>query len=211
MSSVDPFERALDRPHPSVQPPRDEARSGAAAERRAQVSLMAEFAEAEDLLEAVRRARAAGYRRIEAHAPFALEGLDEALGLKRTRLPRLMLIFGLLGGVSAFLLQGYLAALDYPLNAGGRPYFSWPPFALLAFEFTVLGAALAGFVGMLVLNGLPRLHHPVFGAADFERASLDRFFLAIDAADPGFEPGETRRFLESLRPLAVMEVEDEKA
>jgi hypothetical protein len=169
---------------------------------------MAEFAGADELLEAARRAREAGYRRLDAYAPFAIEGLDEALGLRRTRLPRLMLVFGLLGGISAFLLQAYLAAVDYPLNAGGRPYFSWPPFALLAFEFTVLGAALAGFVGMLALNGLPRLYDPVFDAPDFERGSQDRFFLVIDGVDPKFEAEAVRAFLESLQPLAVVEVGD---
>jgi hypothetical protein len=172
--------------------------------------MMAEFAGADELLEAARRAREAGYRRLEAYAPFAVEGLDEALGLRRrTGVPRIMLVFGLLGGLSAFLLQGYLAAVDYPLDAGGKPYFSWPPFALLAFEFTVLGAALAGFVGMLVLNGLPRLYDPVFDAPDFGRGSQDRFFLRVDAADRKFEPEAVRRFLESLQPLAVVEVGDE--
>jgi hypothetical protein len=172
-------------------------------------TLMAEFASAEQVLAAARRARAEGYRRIEAYAPFAIEGLDEALDLPKTRLPRLILIFGLLGGVSAFLLQAWLAAVDYPLNAGGRPYFSWPPFTLVTFEFTVLGAALAGFFGMLARNGLPRLHHPSFGARDFERASQDRFFLTIEADDPRFEPEAARRFLNSLRPIAVVEVGDE--
>jgi hypothetical protein len=172
-------------------------------------ALMAEFASAEQVLAAARRARAEGYRRIEAYAPFAVEGLDEALGLPKTRLPRLILICGLLGGISAFLLQAYLAAVDYPLNAGGRPYFSWPPFTLPAFEFTVLGAALAGFFGMLARNGLPRLHHPVFGAEDFERASQDRFFLAIEAEDPLFELETVRRFLASLQSVAIVEVGDE--
>lgn len=172
-------------------------------------ALMAEFASAEQILHAARRARAEGYLRIEAYVPFAVEGLDEALGLPKTRLPRLILICGLLGGISAFLLQAYLAAVDYPLNAGGRPYFSWPPFTLPAFEFTVLGAALAGFFGMLARNGLPRLYHPVFGAQDFERASQDRFFLMIEADDPRFEPEAARRFLASLQPVAIVEVGDE--
>jgi hypothetical protein len=177
--------------------------------QQSRASLMAEFAAADALLEAVRRAREAGYRRLETYAPFAIEGLDEALGLRRTRVPWIMLIFGILGGLSAFLLQWYLAAADYPLNAGGKPYFSWPPFALLAFEFTVLGAALAGFIGMLALNGLPKLYDPVFDAPDFERGSQDRFFLRIDSADPRRGPREVREFLESLRPLAVVEVRDE--
>lgn len=172
--------------------------------------VMAEFAGAKALLEAARRARAAGYRRIEAFTPFAVEGLDEALDLPRTRLPWIMLACGLLGAVSTFLLQAWLAAVDFPLNAGGRPYFSWPPFTILSFEIMVLAAAVSGFLGMLALNGLPRLHHPVFGAAGFERASQDRFFLLLEADDRGFEADAARRFLESLHPLAVTEVGDDQ-
>jgi hypothetical protein len=172
-------------------------------------SWLAEFATAEQLLDATGRARTAGYRRIEAYAPFAVPGLDEALDLPATRLPRWMLLFGIFGGASAFLLQAYLAAVDFPLNAGGRPYFSWPPFTLVSFEFTVLGAALAGFFGMLALNGLPRPYHPIFDAINFDRASQDRFFLMIDSEDPEFDPDSTRRFLESLNPIAVTKVNRE--
>lgn len=168
-------------------------------------SWLAEFETAEQLLNAVVRTRTAGYRRIEAYAPFAVPGLDEALDLPATPLPRWMLMFGILGGVSAFLLQAYLAAV-YPLNAGGRPYFSWPSFTPVTFEFTVLGAALAGFFGMLALNGLPRPYHPIFDATNFDRASQDRFFLMIDSDDPEFDPDSTRRFLDSLNPIAVTEV-----
>lgn len=209
MSSAEEFgtETLLDHPRVASLSRMEETATHGAVHPRHRPSLMAEFAGADELLEAARRAREAGYLRLEAYAPFAVEGLDEALGLRRrTGVPRIMLVFGLLGGLSAFLLQGYLAAVDYPLDAGGKPYFSWPPFALLAFEFTVLGAALAGFVGMLVLNGLPRLYDPVFDAPDFGRGSQDRFFLRVDAADPG----AVRDFLESLRPLAVVEVKNEE-
>jgi hypothetical protein len=211
MSSAEEFDAggSGDRPRPGQSAPALENPAQVADYRRRRVSLLAEFAGADELLDAARHARTAGFRQLEAYAPFAVEGLDEALGLGRTRLPRIVLIFGILGGLSAFLLQGYLAAVDYPLNAGGKPYFSWPPFALLAFEFTVLGAALAGFVGMLALNGLPRLYDPVFDAPDFERASQDRFFLRIDTAGAGREPEQARQFLESLRSLAVVEVGNE--
>lgn len=167
--------------------------------------LLAEFAGADGLLAAARQARAAGYARLEAYAPCAVPGLDEALGLGETGVPPLMLAFGTLGGTGAFLLQAYLAAVDYPLNAGGRPFFSWPPFVLVAFELTVLGAALAGFIGMLALNGLPRLHHPVFEAPGFERCSQDRYFLALGTAH---DPAAARAFLEGLGALAVREVDD---
>jgi hypothetical protein len=168
--------------------------------------LMAEFETPEQLLEAVRRARTAGYRRIDAYAPFAVEGLAEALNFREVRLPFIILLCGALSGAAAFLFQYHIAVIDFPLNVGGRPYDSWPAFTLITFEFTVLGAALAAFVGMLAFNGLPLPYHPVFNVEDFGQASQDRFFLCIEARDPLFEIVATRQFLSDLHPLGIQEV-----
>jgi len=112
---------------------------------------------------------------------------------------------GLTGGSGAYLMQYYAMAMDYPLNIGGRPLHSWPSFIPITFELTVLAAALSAIIGSLLLNGLPRLHHPVFNLKAFERASLDRFFLCIEADDPKFDREATRRFLQNQRPLSVEE------
>jgi hypothetical protein len=168
--------------------------------------LLAEFKTPEELLEAARRARAAGYRRIEAYAPFPVEGLVEAVGSYKDHMPLITLIGGVLGGGGGYFMQWYSAVIAYPINLGGRPYHSWPSFIPVTFELTVLGAALFAVIGMLALNGLPKLYHPLFNVADFGLAARNRFFLCLRRTDPRYEPEETRQFLVSLGPLAVTEV-----
>jgi hypothetical protein len=168
--------------------------------------LMAEFDTPDELVAATRRARAAGYRKIEAYSPFPIEELAEVLDFRRTWVPAIVLAGGVLGGISGYLLQYYVAVISYPINVGGRPLNSWPAFVPVTFEMTILGAALFAVVGMLALNGLPMPYHPVFNVPEFGRATRDRFFLCIEASDPGFHPEGTRRFLESLKPREVSDV-----
>ena len=130
--------------------------------------LIAEFADERALVDAARRARAEGYRNIDAYAPFSVEGLSDALGFRKDRVALITLLGGIVGGAGVYFLQWYTAVIDYPINAGGRPLHSWPAFIPATFEMTVLGAALAAFFGMLILNGLPRLNHPIFDAPDFD-------------------------------------------
>ncbi len=178
-------------------------------ERRPAVyGLMAEFDNPRSLLDATQRAYRQGYRQMDAYTPFPVEGLAEAIGAHRTRVPLIVLIGGLIGCFGGFFLQYYIAAIYWPIIVGGRPFNSWPAFIPVTFELTVLCAALAAFLGMLALNGLPQPHHPVFNAPRFEMASRDRFFLCIESSDPKFEAAETRRFLESLKAREVSDVED---
>ena len=139
------------------------------------------------MLEAARRAHAGGYRQMDAYSPFPVEGLAEAIGFHRTRLPLIVLLGGIAGGVGGYLLQYYTAVIDYPLNVGGRPLHSWPSFIPVTFETTVLIAALAAVLGMLALNGLPRPYHPVFNVPRFEMASRNLFFLCIESTDALFD------------------------
>jgi len=168
--------------------------------------LIAEFEDEAALVDAARRARDDGYRNVDAYAPFSVEGLSDALGFRKDKVALIALLGGIFGGVGIYVLQWYTAVIDYPINAGGRPLHSWPAFIPATFETTVLGAALAAFFGMLILNGLPRLNHPIFNAPDFDLASRNRFFLCIEAVDPRFDVGRTRQFLEGLAPLKVGEV-----
>ncbi|GAA4327701.1 DUF3341 domain-containing protein [Pigmentiphaga soli] len=167
--------------------------------------IMAEFRSAEALLAAARAVRAAGARRVEAYSPMPVEGLAEELGHKGSAMPRVTLLAGIAGGVGGYLMQWYAAAVAYPINVGGRPLHSWPMFIPVAFELTVLCAALAAVIGMLAANGLPRLNHPVFDAPDFDLASRDRFFLCLRCGDE-LAPEAARRLLAPLAPVAVVEV-----
>jgi hypothetical protein len=168
--------------------------------------LLAEFADAGELVDATERTTAAGYRDVEAYAPLPVEGLAEALGFHRTWMPEVVLIGGIVGGLAGLALQYYTTVIDYPLNIGGRPLFSWPSFVPVIFEMTVLCAALSAVLGMLALNGLPRPHHPLFAIPSFDRATQDRFFLCILARDPMFHPHTTRQFLEQLGASEVTDV-----
>jgi hypothetical protein len=165
--------------------------------------LIAGFASVDDLLAAVAAVREAGYSRLDAFTPFPVEGLAAALGFEERRLPWIALGGGLAGGLGGFLLTYGLNAWDYPINVGGRPLNAWPAIAVPAFEMTVLFASLAVILGLLVLNRLPRLNHPVFDVAGFERVSVDRFFLLIRGDDPRFETGRTRDVLERAGALSV--------
>jgi len=169
--------------------------------------LMAEFATPEQLLHAAHQTHDAGYRRIDAFAPFPIEGLAHAVGFHRTRLPLLVLLAGMAGAASGFGLQYYAAVISYPVNVGGRPLNSWPAFVPVTFEVTILFAAAAAVFGMLALNGLPTPYHPVFNVPRFALASRDRFFLCITARDAMFDLELTRRFLLTLNPREVTEIE----
>ena len=171
--------------------------------------VMGEFATPEELIHAVEKTREAGYRRLDAYAPFPVEGLSEALGLKRNLVPLITLLGGLGGGLTGFFFQFWANVSSYPLNLGGRPLNSWPAFIPVTFELTILGAALSAVFGMLALNRLPQPHHPVFNVHRFTHASSDRFFVCIEARDPKFHLVDTARFLQSLHAHHVSEVSDD--
>ena len=169
--------------------------------------VMAEFETADQILDATRRAHQAGYRRMDAYTPYPVEGLATELDLPRTRVPFVVLIAGLVGAAAGFFMQWWSMAVDYPFNVGGRPLNSWPVFIPITFEVMVLVASFAALLGMLFLNGLPKLYRPVFNVPSFDRATQDRFFLCIEATDPRFRRDGTRRFLETLTPRQVSEVD----
>jgi hypothetical protein len=147
-------------------------------------AMMAEFASGPALLGGIRALRDLGVSRFEAFTPYEVTGLQELLGVRRSRLTWIALVAGLVFGGGAYLLQWWINVVDYPLNIGGRPYHSAPAFIPITFEMTVLFAAAAALISAIVLGGLPRLWHPVFEVEGFERATIDRFWLAIGADDP---------------------------
>jgi hypothetical protein len=169
--------------------------------------LLAEYSSTEALLAAVRRAREDGYRRLDAFTPLPVEGLAEALGLRRTGVPLIVLLGGIAGCLGGFFMQYWIHVINYPINVGGRPYNSWPSFIPVTFELTILLAALSAVLGMLALNGLPMPYHPIFNVPRFELASRNRFFLCIEAKDPRFDHERTRGFLESTGTTGVYDIE----
>ncbi|MBM3734390.1 MAG: DUF3341 domain-containing protein [Acidobacteria bacterium] len=167
---------------------------------------MAEFDDADTLMKACEAARDAGFKKMDAYAPLPVHGLSEALGIDDERIQKIVLCAGLTGTTVGFSLMYYITVISYPMNVGGKPLFSWPAYVPPVFETTVLFAALSALIGMCVLNGLPMPYHPVFNNPRFEMASTDRFFLCIEAEDPKFDLGNTRKFLEGLHSQEVVEV-----
>jgi hypothetical protein len=180
-------------------------------ERSHLYGVMGEFETATDLIRATEKTRDAGYKKMDAYAPYPVEGLSEALGLRRSWVPFLTLMGGLGGGLTGFGFQYWVNVISYPLNIGGRPLNSWPAFIPVTFELTILGAASFAVFGMLALNKLPHPYHPVFNVDRFSRASTDRFFICIEATDPKFSVTESTRFLQSLNAQHITEVRDEEA
>src|SRR5713226_779719 len=134
--------------------------------------VVGEFETPGQIIQAAAKVREAGYRDVEAYTPFPVEGLSEALRLKRSLVPLITLTGGLIGGLGGFGFQYWVAAITYPMNIGGRPLNSWPAFIPVTFELTVLFASLSAVLGMLALNKLPQPHHPLFNV---DRNGLPHF------------------------------------
>jgi hypothetical protein len=169
--------------------------------------LMAEFDDPTSLVQAAKQTYGAGYRQIDTFSPYPIEEAWEAIGQHDTRLSKIVLAGGLTGLLSGIALQEWVHQIAYPINIAGKPLNSWPQFVPVTFELTILFAALAGVIGMILLNGLPMPYHPVFNVARFERASRDKFFLLVESTDPKFDRLQTLNFLKGLNPSEVNEVE----
>jgi hypothetical protein len=168
--------------------------------------VIGQFDSEEDLVAAAHRVIAEGFRQIDAFSPYPIDGLAGVIRRERSLAPLLMLIGGLIGAVTGYGMQLYAMGYFYPLNVGGRPLHSWPLFVPIAFELTVLFSAFAGAIGMLVLNHLPCVYHPLFSVPGFDRVSSDRFFLCIEATDPSFDERRIRELLQELHSVAITEV-----
>ena len=168
--------------------------------------LMAEYDSAEALVAAAQAAHAAGYLQAEAYAPFAVEGLPEALHLRPRGIAAACLVGAVAGALLGYFMQWYAAVVSYPIDIGGRPLHSWPMFVPVSFSLSVLFGAIAAVVAMLWRAGLPQLYHPLFNAPDFDLATRNRFFLCLRSDDPAFEAGGARALLDGLRPMRISEV-----
>lgn len=178
------------------------------ADSSARYGLLAEFDTTAGILHAAAMVRDAGYRNWDAFTPFPVHGLDEAMGLRRSPVGWFTFIGGAAGFTSGLLMIWWMNGYDYPLVVGGKPLFS-PIFSFpVAYELTILLGAFGSLFGMLFLNRLPRLHHPLFTSDRFARATHDRFFIAIEASDPRFHDAETRKLLEAAGSKHIEDVRD---
>ena len=172
---------------------------------------LAEFETVNGLVDACAAIRDAGYTRWDAHTPFPVHGLDGAMGMRTTKLPWVVFFSGLTGAGLGLLLQYWTSAVDYPLIISGKPLFSWQAFIPVTFELGVLFAAAGAVLSILHFSKLPRYHHPLFSSTRFERATQDRFFIAIEAEDPKYDSEATRRLLEGAGATHIELVEDRDA
>ena len=168
--------------------------------------VIAQFDDSHELMKAADAAREAGYVNMDAYPPVPVHGLDETLGRKRSKLPYIVLCGGITGLCLGFALQVWVSCIEYPVNVGGRPFFSWPSFIPVAYECTILFAALSAAFFMCYLNGLLRPYQSIFNAPNFERASIDRFFLCIEVEDPKFEYNEVLEFMGAFNTENVADV-----
>jgi hypothetical protein len=168
--------------------------------------ILAEFDTATEMVDAARQIRDAGYKNTDAFSPFPLHEIDEALGIKRSILPYLILTGGITGLLTGLGLVYFVHVLDYPIIVGGRPHFSLPAFIPPMFELTILFSAFVAVFGMLFLNGLPSPYHPLFNVPRFALATREKFFLVIEASDPLYEYEKTRSFMLGLDAQEVFDV-----
>jgi len=157
--------------------------------------MLAEFNTPAQLLAAANALRKAGYRDFDAHTPYPVHGLNKAMGLGPSIVPFLVLGGGITGCVGAFALQYWINAINYPLVISGKPFASIPAFIPVTFEGTILLSAFGAVFGMLFWNGLPELYSPLFKSERFARATIDKFFISVEAGDRRYDARTTRELL----------------
>ncbi len=168
------------------------------AETPKNYGIIAEFLTPADIMHAAEKVRDSGFRKWDVFTPFPVHGMDKAMGLKNSPVGWFSFIGGVTGYASGMLMIWWMNAYDYPILIGGKPMFS--PFAAFppSYELTILLGAFGSLFGMMFLNRLPRLHHPLLKHRRFALATHDRYYLVIETSDPKYSETETRKLLESF-------------
>lgn len=170
---------------------------------------LAQFENPAELYHACEHVRDAGYMKWDAHTPFPVHGLENAMGLKRSKVPWVSLAMALLcGTIPAFLGQAWVSSIGSQQVISAKPMIPWQAFIPVTFEVSVLMGAVGALLGMLMINGLPRLHHSLFRSEMFERVTDDKFFISIEAQDPKFDAESISEYLSGLGASAVELIED---
>jgi hypothetical protein len=167
-----------------------------------------EFDRPRAVLEAASLVRSAGFTRLEAYTPYSIEGLAEKVGLKRTGVPLITLIGGIVGASGGYFMMWYSSVIGFPLNVGGRPPHSWPSFIPITFELAVLCAALSAFIGMLFLNGLPQLYHPIFNTPHFTERNDSHGYLCVLSKDIRYDPERIAGILRQAGAQNIWEIRE---
>lgn len=171
---------------------------------------LAEFANAGELVKAVYAVRRAGYTKIDTHTPFPVHGMDQAMGLRPSKLPWIVLLGALAGTTAAVAMQYWMNAWDYPVRIGGKPFAWFEAYVPVGFELTVLFGAITTVLGMFFFNRLPRPSHPLFQDPRFVRATDDGFLLSIEASDPHWDEQDALRVLREAGAQEASLVYDEQ-
>jgi len=170
--------------------------------------LIAEFESPGAVFSAAEAVRDAGYKFWDVISPFPIHGIDEAMGVPRSKVPGFSLAGGITGFCTGMSMIWWMDAFDYPLVVGGKPLFS-PMFAFpVSYELTILFTAFATIIGMFILNRLPMHYHPVLKHPHIDRATSDRFFIYIETRDPRYSPAATRDLLAKFGGHEIQELED---
>ena len=170
--------------------------------------ILAEFTAPADILHAAQKVRDAGYTHWDAFTPFPVHGLDKAMGMRNSQVGWFSFIGGATGYASGMLMVWYMNAYDYPIVIGGKPMFS-PFFPFVpCFELTILLGSFGAVLGMLFLNRLPRLHHPLLKNRRFGQVTHDKFFIVIECDDPSYSEIEARKLLEGAGSQHIEMVEE---
>ncbi|MCB0281902.1 MAG: DUF3341 domain-containing protein [Calditrichae bacterium] len=163
------------------------------------LAVLAEFKDPADLLHAAEKVKDQGFKKFDCHSPFPIHGMDDAMGEKRSPLGYVVGVVAVISVIGMFAFQGWTSAIDYPLVLSGKPLFSYQAYGVASWAVMVLLSAIVTVIGMMVLIGLPRFHHPLFYSENFsKKVNDDGFFVSIEADDPQFEAEKTKKFLESI-------------
>lgn len=171
--------------------------------------ILAEVPNPRALMEVAETVKNSGYTAWDTFSPFPMHGIDQAMGLKKSKLGGIVLSHGLIGFFGALLMIWFMGVVDYPLNISGKPLFNVPAWIPVTFELTVLLSAFGAVFGMFFLNGLPQLNHPLFNSERFEKVTDDGFFVCIEASDPQFDREKVRSLLEKAGATHIEEIADE--
>ncbi len=171
-------------------------------------AVLSEFSDPHALIKAAEGVREEGYRNFDTHSPFPIHGMDKAMGLGQSKIGFIVFGGGVIGLISAYVMQWWMGGVDYPLNISGKPSFAIEPSIPVIFELTVLVAAFAAVFGMFAMNGLPRPYNPLFYSDRFAKASDDGFFLHIEAREEDFDVSKATNVLKGLGALNTEIIED---